>query len=315
MQIAGRARHGAIAAGLDRLSESSGSKASETLMMQPTSVVPPEGSLEQTAEMLDPLLEVIVELLGLAGLRGFLPVCLRWFTVTVCHPLFIRMPFEKCQQSTMLILTDLMAQANEPPASLLEDPAAAFEHAEVELQLTEFFASPPSSLSLVYLRYVRRLTFLFRWIHVSAECQLGALPEARYGHVLSAIEEVRQRASDMACAGQQLLSQMPDAGLPSRWGEWLELVLEARGLPQSHCQQFSCQRRRVSTIWSNILQMLEATVRQLEDIASLAKQLEKFVQDPEAEVRPHLANIAQLPGPGASMCRLSLDLSGCPGGW
>ncbi|CAE7716872.1 K10B2.2 [Symbiodinium sp. CCMP2592] len=100
-----------------------------------------------------------------------------------------------------------MARANEPPASLQEvqmwefsllvqdcftweDPAAAFEHAEaglrvvgkqnalmpVELQLTEFFASPPSSLSLVYLRYVRRLTFLFRWIHVSAECQLGQEP-------------------------------------------------------------------------------------------------------------------------------------------
>ncbi|CAE7226137.1 K10B2.2, partial [Symbiodinium sp. CCMP2456] len=153
-------------------------------------------------------------------------VCLRWFTVTVCHPLFIRTPFELCQQSTMSTLTDLMAQANEPPTSLQEDPAAAFEHAEVELQLTEFFASPPSSLSLVYLRYVRRLTFLFRWIHVSAECQLGDLPEARHGHVLSAIEEVRHRASDMASAGQQLLSQMPDAGLPSRWGEWLEHVLE-----------------------------------------------------------------------------------------
>lgn len=275
--------------------------------MHPRGMEPP-ASKQMSEMLLDPLLQAIVELLGFGGLRGFLAVCLRWFTVTVCHPLFIRTPFEICQQSTMSTLTDLMAQANEPPTSLQEDPAAAFEHAEVELQLTEFFASPPSSLSLVYLRYVRRLTFLFRWIHVSAECQLGDLPEARHGHVLSAIEEVRHRASDMASAGQQLLSQMPDAGLPSRWGEWLEHVLEARGLPGSHCQQFSCQRRRVSTIWGNILQMLEATVRQLEDIASLAGQLEKFVQDAEVQARPHLV-LAGLPGSHSALCRPSLDLS------
>ncbi|OLQ07165.1 putative serine carboxypeptidase K10B2.2 [Symbiodinium microadriaticum] len=276
-------------------------------MMHPRGMEPP-ASKQMSEMLLDPLLQAIVELLGFGGLRGFLAVCLRWFTVTVCHPLFIRTPFEICQQSTMSTLTDLMAQANEPPTSLQEDPAAAFEHAEVELQLTEFFASPPSSLSLVYLRYVRRLTLLFRWIHVSAECQLGDLPEARHGHVLSAIEEVRHRASDMASAGQQLLSQMPDAGLPSRWGEWLEHVLEARGLPGSHCQQFSCQRRRVSTIWGNILQMLEATVRQLEDIASLAGQLEKFVQDAEVQARPHLV-LAGLPGSHSALCRPSLDLS------
>lgn len=157
-------------------------------------------------DILDLLLEAIVELLGYeAVLEGFAVVCQRWYLAAACHPLCFRDRFETWQQDTLIRLDDLVSQASEPPTENMETLdwpfAIAMEHAEVELRITKFLASPPSVLLVTLLQYGHQLTSFLQWIHL-AEDNDGMVSQTHQCQLLNAaVKELGRRASQLAAGG------------------------------------------------------------------------------------------------------------------
>jgi len=105
------------------------------------------------------VMEVVIELLGgMALAESFLPVCRWWFNEAICHPGSFRVPVEAWRIGACKELDEQFCRMREPPAIAdFEDLRLGLEHAEEELRLTELSASFPSGVTVVLLRFARRL--------------------------------------------------------------------------------------------------------------------------------------------------------------
>jgi len=206
------------------------------------------------------VMEVVIELLGGPALaESFLPVCRWWFNAAVCHPGSFRVPVEAWRIGACQQLDDQFVRMREPPAiSDFEDLRLGLEHAEEELRLTELSASFPSGVTVVFLRFARRLTGLLRWISATPPAGAGAASvggvEAellRQRYLRSEAEEFRRRAAMLADATRELRKRLPDPELPMRWAQWFEEAGEIAGFPEGHCLRYRSQREQVAAVWAN----------------------------------------------------------------
>lgn len=231
-------------------------------------------------DILDLLLEVMVELLGYeAVLEGFAVVCQRWYLAAACHALCFRDRFETWQRDTLIRLDDLVSQASEPPTENMETLdwpfAIAMEHAEVELRITEFLASPPSVLLVTLLQYGHQLTSLLQWIHL-AEDNAGMVSQTHQRQLLNAaVKELGRRASQLATGGREILEHLPDPGLPSRWGQWFETAGQEQGISEGYCERFVQQRGKVSSLWERTRQNMQSAIESYEVIFRISKELKR----------------------------------------
>uniref|UniRef100_A0A7S1M3I6 Uncharacterized protein n=1 Tax=Alexandrium catenella TaxID=2925 RepID=A0A7S1M3I6_ALECA len=223
--------------------------------------LPAAGAESVVDAALRTVMEVVIELLGgMALADSFLPVCRWWFNEAVCHPGSFRIPVEVWRIGACQQLDEQICRMREPPAITdFEDLRVGLEHAEEEMRLTELSASFPSGVTVVLLRFARRLSGLLRWINAAPFNGQSAdegnsdsestLLRRRY--LRSEAEEFRRRVALLADATRELRKRLPDPELPIRWAQWFEEAGEIAGFPEGHCMRYRSQREQVAAVWAN----------------------------------------------------------------
>lgn len=225
-----------------------------------------------------PVLEAVVELLGCAALPGsFLPVCRQWFTAAVCHPCSFREPVEAWRIGACRQLDEQLARMREPPADEdVGDLRVGLQHAEEELRLTELSASFPSGITVVLLRYARRLGGLLHWINGGGG---SATSSQRQRHLRHEALEFRRRVLLLADAMRELRSRLPDPEMPMRWAQWFEEAGEVAGLPVNHCSRYRSQREQVAAVWANNQRTFYSTDEHVDALAQSLAELDELAED------------------------------------
>ncbi|CAE8600434.1 unnamed protein product, partial [Polarella glacialis] len=228
---------------------------------------------------LDAILEALVELLGPGAL---LEVCRCWFTATVCNHQSFRGPLNRWQLLACSTLDEQLLQMAEPPEDdFVEDLRIGLEHAEAELRLTQLSASFPSGVTVVLLRYARRLSSLLCWINLSLQPRSGVTGEGglrRQQNLWREIEELHRRARQLAEVSAVLRGRLPDPELPMRWAQWFEDIGEVAGLPADHCKRYRTQREQVAAVWANNRRTFLCTDEHVDALLHSLVDLEEIVR-------------------------------------
>lgn len=234
----------------------------------------------------DIVMDHIIHLLGGRVVAScFLPVCRRWFHTVVCHPISFRSPVQAWHLQACRCLDEQLARIREPPEEgELEDLRVGLAHADEELKLTELSASFPAGVTVMLLRYARRLSWLLQWINAARmTCEPNALERQRF--VQGERLEFRRRVVLLTTAVNALRGRLPDPELPMRWARWFEQQGELTGLPKAHCSRYQSQREQVAEVWANNKRTFLSTE---EHVVALEESLEELPlsdeeQTPEEE--------------------------------
>mmetsp|Transcript_65620 Transcript_65620/g.211739 ORF Transcript_65620/g.211739 Transcript_65620/m.211739 type:complete len:335 (+) Transcript_65620:92-1096(+) len=234
------------------------------------------------------VLELVIELLGgLALADSFLAVCRWWFSAAVCHPGSFRAPVEAWRLGACRQLDEQLARMREPPGeSELEDLRVGLEHAEEELRLTELSASFPSGVTVVLLRFARRLSGLLRWVNAGPPGRLPGAPPGcaqRRRYLRQEAREFRRRVSLLSGAVRELRARLPDPELPIRWAQWFEEAGELAGFPEGHCMRYRSQREQVAAVWANNRRTFLSTDEHVDALAQSLGELDDLVGSSEDE--------------------------------
>lgn len=205
----------------------------------------------------------VLDCLGAAASAGsssdvgpFLAVCRWWFSVAVCRPGAFRAPVRDWHADACRKLDEQFARMGEPPWEIGSEDLhlvlqGGLEHAEQELRLTELSASFPSGITVVLLRFARRLGGLLRWVHYGLSIPAVHGCPLRRRYLQQEAEEFKRRAVLLSDASRELRGRLPDPEMPLRWAEWFEETGAAVGFPEVHLQRFRSQREQVAAVWAN----------------------------------------------------------------
>lgn len=247
-----------------------------------------------------PALEAVVEFIGSSALPdSFLPVCRQWFMAGICHPCSFQAPVQAWRKGVCHQLDEQFAKMHEPPIDDdILDLRVGLEHAEEELRLTELSASFPAGVTVVLLRYARRLGALLHWVNIGrgqpkvqsqASCGIGCAALcgrkdcSDAGAVACLLQrrflqqealELRRRVSLLTDAMRELRIRLPDPEMPMRWAQWFEEAGEVAGLPVSHCARYRSQREQVASVWANNRRTFLSTDEFVDALAQSVAELE-----------------------------------------